>query len=310
MANGSLHLVGIVIAFFYQGDNINRLTAPISFRKLETFDELFQENYTLYVPFLLQAELQSMHEFVTTFRKQIEYDWSFYRRQTTVKDNTFAKLYEMKHFLLNDSEILSRLKVVIKVPETEEEVFDSLKPGYFFNQIVRCRRDAYVDTTNNVIKLKLKLQLGGIDEKKITVSKVPYESIYENWDFSMVAWPVESFTKRTGSVLQSGMVQLWKKWEFRISTWNDSVATARNESVVVKGISTGDNFVVVFYIHLSFLSMCILVFTIEARLVILRGFAMVHKNMSVYSLKFKFCPSKLIGLFQKFPTTFRSKLTN
>jgi len=293
---GAWILVGIVISFFYQGDNINRLTAPISPTKLERFDELFQENYTLYTPFKLEAELQSVED----FRKMLPYNhWSDYREMFAVTTNYFTDLYESKHVLLSKSDVQRRLKVA-KMPKNVDEIHDRLKPDYFFNNIVKCRKDAYVDTTYNMMKLKLRLQLRGIDEKMITVGKVPYGSLYENWDFSMVPWSTDTFTKRTGSVFQSGIVQLWKKWEFRIATWNDSVAAARNESVLVKGISTADNFVVVFYIRLSFLSLCILVFTVEARLVILRAFAMVLKIIVLYCLKFKLGLFKLIRVFQPF----------
>jgi len=188
---------------------------------------------------------------------------------------------------LGNSQVIKKLEPVYKLPETEAEAVSMLNFDYFVDKLAKCKKEVYVDSFHNVKKLKFKLRSRGIEEKRITLSKHPFGLVYETWFFSGIPWSTETFLRRIGSVMGSGIVHLWAKWEFRIASWNDTVRTARNESSPLKAISTEDNFVVVFYFHICFLGIGALCFCLENRRLLVKLVHVFVKGFFACFVSFK-----------------------
>ncbi|CAL8114609.1 unnamed protein product, partial [Orchesella dallaii] len=272
---GSWIITGIVLTYFYQGDNINRLIAPILKSKLESFDAMLAENLTVYSPFVETAEMKAeLNELLLT------YGWNDTMSEVSglndiddlsVLKTVFGAIFYRKNVRITYQEVISILSRITETPHTLTTVIPTLDFDYFVTKISKCDKYVYVDTLDKVERMKLQLKKHGISGKRTTVSNHAYGQMFNEWMFRGNPWPLDWFTLKVHSLFQSGIVQLWRSWKFRVETWTDTVQLARNVTNSAKPVSTGDNFVVVFYVHTILLGVAWVTFVFEARLVLQNG---------------------------------------
>ncbi|CAL8135197.1 unnamed protein product [Orchesella dallaii] len=259
---GSWFLAGFVIAYFYQGDNINRLTAPLEPAKMERFDEVLRENLTIFSPPASLTYVQQSYNLMLA----MEFKYFFVY---TAEQTLFGSQFYMKTLSLSPTKVESYLKMKMHVPTNFTDVGIMIQPNYYLNIITKCDGSVYVDVIENIRITRMSLLNRGISENDITVSKESYSQINEEFDLESIPLHAGYFIKRVHSLIQSGILELWKEWDSRVTGWNETVLNARNQKSSGRPISTEDNVVVVFYIHAGLLSLAAVIFVLEIRGIIL-----------------------------------------
>jgi len=180
----------------------------------------------------------------------------------------------------------SKLKSVIKLPQTWEEVALAIHPDYHFNAISKCERDAYVDTQDKVEKIKLRLLMELGNPNEVVNSKFPYSYVYQVWIFHYLPWSASLTYTRLKLLFQSGIVTLWRLWKMRVETFGDTVTAAQFTKSGFKALSLLDsNVVVVFYVHAVALCFVVVVFMIESRKsVLFMGFSTLKQIFKVLQI--------------------------
>ncbi|CAL8130835.1 unnamed protein product [Orchesella dallaii] len=131
---------------------------------------------------------------------------------------------------------------------------------YILEMISKCRLQAYVDTFENIQRLKLRLA-EKFPHHEIAMSKQPFDEMYENWEVIYVPISAIILLRRSHSLFQSGLVHWWNSWAFRVSSWNITVAAARNDDL--KAVSLQGNIQVLFYLYLGMIGVTIIIFSFE-----------------------------------------------
>jgi len=57
---GSWLLASIIVTFFYEGDNVEKMTVPFKAQGVDTFEKMFQENFTILTPHLIEASMRPL----------------------------------------------------------------------------------------------------------------------------------------------------------------------------------------------------------------------------------------------------------
>ncbi|CAL8112303.1 unnamed protein product [Orchesella dallaii] len=256
---GAWILTSIVISHSYQGENIERLTAPLSPKMIDEFPELLKTNVTIYSSTSLKES--RLRQFLNRLVNQhtVGIFEGFY------KFTIFGKAFLRKQLHIPFILAYKKMLQVLYSPRNKTEAMNLLKAGFYLNRLATCKPVAYVGPLKMVEMFKRKLLESGIPRKKIAISKTPYVDIYDIWHFLHIPWDIDWFQNKILLLVQSGISLLWMRWELRISTWNETVQNERNVPSVVRPISMDDNVAVVFYIHSGFLCLSILISLIELR---------------------------------------------
>ncbi|CAL8135919.1 unnamed protein product [Orchesella dallaii] len=194
---GSWIITGIVLTYFYQGDNINRLMAPLSKSKLESFDEMLAENLTIYSPFVNIAEYEAeLNKFISLGGNGIISEESMANNSYDFAElNTvFGVLFYIKNVRISYKEVISILSRITQTPHSLLEIIPTLDFDYFVNKVSKCDKHAYVDTLDKVERMKLQLKKHGIGGKRTTVSNHAYGQMINDWKFRGNPWPLDWFT--------------------------------------------------------------------------------------------------------------------
>jgi len=270
--SGSWLISGIILSYYYKGDNIDQIIAPITPSRLGTFDELLHENFSIYTFFvgiddIKKATEYDQRELVVDNKRFV--NGSLYYKSFLFNPilMPFVILYGRKNRKVKGWEAWKKVNSMLKLPQDEKEAFEFNTVGYLSRQIGRCQKEAYVDTVDKVLGVKQAMILGGIKRSSITISKDSYGDMFDEWRFENFDWPADKLNLRVRSVFESGIVAAWKRWIKRVTTWNNTVLE-KNELAVsqtLKGISLEDNAVVVFYIHLFILFVAWVTFLYEIR---------------------------------------------
>jgi len=128
--------------------------------------------------------------------------------------------------------------------------------------------------------------------EQVTISELAVGKTYTGWDFYNVPWPSDLFTKRVLGLSESGLTELWKRWSFRAKTWNGTSADARRPRRSVKPTSLERNYVTIFYVLLTFSSICVSAFMFENRKAALW---LIGKFINVcfkLTIRFKYCKTR------------------
>ncbi|CAL8140183.1 unnamed protein product [Orchesella dallaii] len=270
LIGGCWILSGIVISFFYQGENINRLTAPLFPKNMETFEELLKSNLTIHSvesnKILLQeiqhvatyAELRGP-KYVEKFLKDYKKKYSKIVQYWVL----FTQLFYFNNRNLTLKQINEKLTGRLIVPRTYEEMVEQLNEDYLYDIIQKCGFEAIIDRQVNIKAIETRLKSGGVRKSKIAISKSPYGFLSESWMFQEIPWPPTPFLIKVRSLLQSGLVPWWRSWVVRYKSWNSTVVNAQDSIQSVKPLSTNDNFEVVFYIHSVVIAISVLVLLAE-----------------------------------------------
>ncbi|CAL8108289.1 unnamed protein product [Orchesella dallaii] len=259
---GAWLLSGVILSFFYQGDNINKLTAPLQPRKLESFTELLDENYTLFSPTKISTQRRMLDRLPVLLQFIDIGTFPLPNGFLKPENFLFGNMFIQKEVGLRKDEAILKAMHLMKIPQTLREILEMIKPNYYFQEISGCKKTAYVDTIDNVQQLEFKLRASGIPKASISVSKELYGYIYERWDFMYIPWPADNLLSRAHSLLHSGIVEVWKKWAVRGRIRNFTMLgqNGRGKSLA---LSIYGNLVVVFYMHFAILAFAFVAFIIE-----------------------------------------------
>ncbi|CAL8140179.1 unnamed protein product [Orchesella dallaii] len=270
LIGGCWILSGIVISFFYQGENINRLTAPLSPKNMETFEELLKSNFTIHSVESNKILLQEIHHVATYAElrgpKYVEKFLKDYKKKYSKIVQywvLFTQLFYFNNRNLTLKQINEKLTGRLIVPRTYEEMVEQLNEDYLYDIIQKCGFEAIIDRQVNIKAIETRLKSGGVRKSKIAISKSPYGFLSESWMFQEIPWPPTPFLIKVRSLLQSGLVPWWRSWVVRYKSWNSTVVNAQDSIQSVKPLSTNDNFEVVFYIHSVVIAISVLVLLAE-----------------------------------------------
>ncbi|CAL8135917.1 unnamed protein product [Orchesella dallaii] len=226
---GSWIITGIILTYFYQGDNINRLIAPLSKSKLESFDEMLAENLTIYSPFINTAEIEAeLNDLLSLgWNSSILGDSVANNSNDHVELNTvFGVLFYIKNVRITYKEVISILSRITQTPHSLLEGIPTLDFDYFVNKISKCDKHAYVDTLDKVERMKLQLKKHGIGGKRTTVSNHAYGQMINDWKFRGNPWPLDWFTlkDRSAKFVECLVPFYWQlntrnKWLKELGIW-------------------------------------------------------------------------------------------
>ncbi|CAL8132854.1 unnamed protein product [Orchesella dallaii] len=260
-------LIATVLTTEYLGGNITNISAPIEIRNIDSFEELFNSNFTIYSPLnnneratilfkLIKDAGHLGHVIYNTFSGTITDDWDH--------DSIFSKLLwkngvrynysdQQIHKILNEREANVSRKTV-------EDVESYINEDHIFAMISKCKLQTYVDTFENIQRLKLRLT-EKFPHQKIAMSKKPFDEMYENWELHNVPFSANIILRRSHSLFQSGLIHWWSSWAVRVSSWNLTVRAARNASF--QAVSLQGNIQVLFYLYLGMIGFTIIIFGLE-----------------------------------------------
>ncbi|CAL8084010.1 unnamed protein product [Orchesella dallaii] len=209
---GAWIMTSIVISHFYQGENIERLTAPLSPRMIGEFSELLESNITIYSAIGLKKT--QMRRILSAYSKDdVNNVLGGYSGMTI-----FGKTFLRNEYKFAIDVAHKKLSQILYSPRNKKQAMKLLKVGFYISRLATCGSVAFVGPLKRVQLLKRQLQERGVARKRIAISKTPYSDVYDIWKFLNIPWDSSWFQKRIFSLFQSGIPLLWKRWEFRIST--------------------------------------------------------------------------------------------
>ncbi|CAL8130889.1 unnamed protein product [Orchesella dallaii] len=260
---GAWVLAGFFLSNNYQGTNIDQLTSPLAPKKMETFEQIFNNNLSVFsLPLNYEALLLFFRKYKPAqpgaFGRANDQWW-------TSQQVTFAELYTIKQINMSIDDAYLALHGFVQAPATVNESLLMLSIQYYIEKISRCQHDVFVDRWSQVNKLRLKLLKLSINEATIATSKSSYGLLYQHWYFENTKIPANALQKRYSSLIHSGIIQFWKRLKYWTETLSDMFLTARISTTSVNALSTKDNIVVVFYVHLSLQSISLVLFLFECR---------------------------------------------
>ncbi|CAL8149558.1 unnamed protein product [Orchesella dallaii] len=148
--------------------------------------------------------------------------------------------YAYLRFRINTTDQAAKyhLEAVVKYP-TYSELSEYMTPfEYYVEKLSRCGQDVFIDKLKHVTQMRIALNKLR-SSKNIATSKASYGGLSQHWEAYRVNIPTTYHEVRFLSLIQSGIVRLWKNWKFRLETWNFTVESAQLlEPVTVKGLST------------------------------------------------------------------------
>jgi len=247
-------LMGLILSNNYQGNNIDQLTSPHELKKYETFDEIFDNNFTFH-------SLPTKYKFLLAISKLAEFhdSWPGSWYASEVK---FAKMYFHKKIKPSGESHQDAMEPIIKLPSNILELKAMVEFSYYVEIISKCGKDVFADTLPYVDKLRSKLRL---DKSQISQSKIAFGQIYQLWQLEHLQITAEEYARRRFGIVESGLVHIWNEWKDHLESWNDTVQEAKQVSILVKPLSLKGNLVVVFYVDLVLKSLCIFTFVCECK---------------------------------------------
>ncbi|CAL8130210.1 unnamed protein product [Orchesella dallaii] len=270
---GSWALVGVVLTNAYLGDNINMLTAPLHVKRVETFDELFQSKFSVYSS---SPETIALRTAGAIFKQQglvgdLAIALGKPQSLEFAPESTFTLLFVTKNPQLSMEEAFKKAKQMEKkVNISFEKAEDLAKVGdmeFYLGAIGECGMDAYVDTKGNLdrVYLQLKRRLNSKSNllNQLTMSKDSYGEFCENWQFGNIPWPATMFLRKIHSLLESGLVPVWKKWSHWVDTLGEEIKMAKNEQKYYRPVALHGNIQVLFFFYLAITIVPIIVFLLE-----------------------------------------------
>ncbi|CAL8132846.1 unnamed protein product [Orchesella dallaii] len=264
-------LMGTFLTNLYLGGNITNLSAPIEARNIESFEELFSSNFTIYSPVNDNEKLSPILKLITNAGQlgHLLYNtFSGVIKQTNKWDHepTFSKLMWKNRIRYNYSDNFVRKVLSEKAAKISQETVEDVEAHINEDQkveiISQCKMEVYMDTYENIQRLKLKL-VNKLPTQKIAMSKKPFDEMYENWELENVPVSANIILRRFHSLFQSGLIHWWKSWAFRVSTWNMTVDAVRNVETGYKAVSIEGNIQALFYLYLGIFAFDIVIFILE-----------------------------------------------
>ncbi|CAL8083800.1 unnamed protein product [Orchesella dallaii] len=265
---GSWALIGVVITNAYLGDNINMLTAPLAVKGVETFEELFSNNFSIHSSVPSSSQLRMIGTLSQGAGKNMQPRFGGLLGEWP--ETVFTKLFIRAHSNLTYTNALEAAWKVEKYRlityKTRQDMASTRDMNYFLKIIGRCERDAFVEAKDTLDRTKLRLKKGLRFQpkliKQLTMSKDSYGELIENWKFANIPWPATNFLIRTHGLLESGLVPLWKGWIHWIATIQNEFMVAKQADGGYKAISLNGNIRALFFLYLALSIIPILFFAL------------------------------------------------
>ncbi|CAL8132810.1 unnamed protein product [Orchesella dallaii] len=298
---GAWVLAGLFLTYNYQGNNIDQLTSPLTPKKMETFEEIFSNNLTV---FSLPDEYELYLMYARMNVNIIDY---FDALMAFYDDRTISDHYLRKQLNVTEIDAKKRLKTILKSPVNDTEAKTMLDFDYYIQQLSKCGHDVFMDKLLTVNRMHYQLRKSvEVKTKDIAISKKPYGRFYERWSTGGLSIPTEYYEVRFLSLIHSGLVKLWNDWKYRVDTWNETVNQARLPEVAkVKALSTDDNIVVVFYLHILCLVFSIVPLLFECRKYLLsKAFSLISSIFALIAFVGNVCIIPFIVFMDCFQVVF------
>ncbi|CAL8084040.1 unnamed protein product [Orchesella dallaii] len=205
--------------------------APLPIKRVETFGELFSQNFSIHSS-VTSSYQQRMLGFVAKGigsmgqsklggkNGNVGGEWP---------ETVFTKLFIRAHFNLGYRRARAKAwkieKYQRKVYKTMEDMASTRDMNYFFEVLAKCGQDAFVASRDTLDRTKLRLKKRLEYQPKLieqlTMSKDSYGELIEKWKFANIPWSASHFLIRTHSLLESGLIPLWKGWIHWVGTVED-----------------------------------------------------------------------------------------
>ncbi|CAL8076557.1 unnamed protein product [Orchesella dallaii] len=274
---GAWALVGVVLTNAYLGDNINMLTAPLPIKKVETFDELFKSNFSIYSTFYDNYNYRTLK---SLFKQTSAYGQFQVESQEGLQGikkrrlSIFSLLYFQRNIQLSED---NATRKAYEIENISNETFEANNknietagtPEHYASIIGKCGMDAYVDTKANLDRVYHKLEQRFRFKKdlseQLTMSQETYGEICNSWHFGNIPWPATMFLKKVHGLLESGLMGIWKEWSHWVETMEDEMRNARDEQVVYVPVALYGNVRALFFFYLGITLVPLLIFGVETR---------------------------------------------
>lgn len=210
-------LAGIVISNSYQGENIRKLTSPLEHKKINTFDQILQRNFTVLSTLALFFKKDPYcHEYILRNWKQFT---AFGLNQYSGKKRSLQEKKRMSENLF--------------IPSTDAEKCEAFDDRYFEAKVSTCNSNALVGEFSTVITMYAKLQRrfnsrnDYLHLNYLTLSTEPFEDVSYKLSFQYFPMPARMLFARLHRLPQVGFSQFWTTWDFRLRDWSFKVMSAK-----------------------------------------------------------------------------------
>jgi len=306
LVTGAWVLAGVVLTYNYQGNNIDQLTSPIGPKKIETFEQVLSNNFTVYS---LPMEYDNLRVGIAGFGFDPGELYLMLGKYWYPRETNFGKLFVHQRVKTNTKDLQAELEHFVKYPKNKAEWPTMIPFGFYEEALSKCGQDVFADTFPNVNKLRSRLLSRNVDEAQISQSKTAFGQLNQFTYFYNVQITPEDYARRRFGIVESGLIHLWNEWKYRVESWNDAIEAAKQLVPSTKSISLDDNIIVVFYVDLSLKLMCLGVFTWECKKYF--NTFLSHTAISVFTgfkLIFSSCGSLILFMIQD--SLLRSRFTH
>jgi hypothetical protein len=278
-------LMGMILSNAYKGNNIKELSAPRGLQLVHRFDQLYENNFTLYM--YPSRKMDGIYRGTRLSDMKIPTDqkaglkhaygdiagWSFGADHSIIGDeleDIVIGLGRRRAFYKKNGSAVQLLTVqreidkfvdlynhVIRIP-WEYSNGSNLSP---FDMALRCDRNAYGDWTSRIQLSKLKME-------KLKPNRQVVEStegiVPMKIGWNMQTWFDGGILWRMAALVESGIVDEWKLFHLRLQKMRirklAKEEVSEDEPII---IALEHNVSTVFYLFLCCVFVCLVVFGLE-----------------------------------------------
>lgn len=230
----SWFLTGIVVSSGYEGKTIGTVVAPPEPIKVESFEEIAANNFTVYSPVSSNRKWIRIKEICDNF-KQYSLLGSLGLMRT-------LKIQELKAQMQNQ----------MWSPSSEEECQAAMDDKYFDKTVGRCENSAFVADfyTTSLLHVRLRrlfMHEGKSNHKKfLTISKKPLEKRIYSFDFKNFPLSGNTLPRLQNKLMDAGLPQFWTYWDSRVRDWNYTVEYSKLSFESPEKLSLSSNISAIF----------------------------------------------------------------
>lgn len=253
-------LIGIILSYGYQGNNIRELIKPLRDKPLNAWEDIVREKYII---------LDSVEE---SYIEQLEYylklhiedvvKGNIYEETEMIKpEDLFARTTKisfymfMMKFLSNLTNVEEELSKLILYPKTIKDALEmTYSPHQYFSRMLStCVKHAYVDHVDALMKLFANIVTNDINQARnlpLHFNTAPLRMNYVSVSLEHKAVSSKLLIQRIQSISQSGIVTFWRSWRHRVEQQKAKILIEMRAWIETqpKQISLGHNARVVFYV--------------------------------------------------------------
>lgn len=289
-------LVGILLSNEYHGDNVSSFVSQLIPKPLNTFEDFLANNFTLLS--LPYSQVYEYYRAICSDKVVCEAAAYFGKKFR----NSYGSAYPMVAHIFIKDVLHERYKSGIQLISTPTSLNSYLSWNVVKakNELINCKRHAYVDFYYNVVKLYAKIvskKIGFKHRNDLHISGSVPETYW--YTLKIAQFPVcgDAYSVRFQSLLHSGLLAAysWRHATLAIPK-NVSVsvkeykASQENQLVKPKGLTLNTNVVVVFFAWVWLNSVAILCFLGEKHgrawqlfiLTVLKEVIDLFKTVSLY----------------------------